>query len=184
MKEAELELEDTIIRALDHGERREILRIISLNERGVSYTDLMGQLGMETGKLNDQLKQLEGLIEKNQERRYVLTPLGNKALSVLGMIEQGFDSEIEKYLKAARSAQTGPLQSLTKSLFLGLIAVLLVVFVAYSYMAYVLLTEGGPPIIIILLPILMVLTIGFLAWLIRALREAPEIIGRLERRIT
>jgi len=69
-----VEVEDMIIQALGHKERREILKIISLNIAGSSYSELMGELGLPTGKLNYQLKQLEGLIEKNEERRYVLTP--------------------------------------------------------------------------------------------------------------
>ena len=74
MAETALEVGDMIIQALSHKERRELLKIISLSTTGSSYSELMGELGLPTGKLNYQLKQLEGLIEKNEERRYVLTP--------------------------------------------------------------------------------------------------------------
>lgn len=184
MKGVTLEVEDTLMRALDHAERREILRIVSLNAEGASYTELIGQLGLQTGKFNYQLRQLEGLIEKSAERRYVLTPLGRKAVTLLGMIGQEVDPEFEKYLKAARLAQRSRLQPLARHLILGLIASISVILVGYGCLTYVLLTEGGPILMYVLLPVLFLIALGFLAWLIRALRTAPEILSRLERRVT
>jgi predicted transcriptional regulator len=184
MKEIVREVEDAVMRALDHAERREILRVVSLSETGTSYTELMGQLGLPTGKLNYQLRQLEGLVEKNEERRYVLTPLGRKAVALLGMISQDMDPAFEKYLKAARLVRRSHLQPLARTLILGLIASLSVVLVVYGYLTYIFLTEGGPFIMYVLLPILFLLGLGFLAWLIQALRNVPEALSRLERRTT
>jgi len=182
MKEIASEVEDTLMHALDHAERREILRIVSLNQGGTSYTELMGRLILPMGKLNYQLRQLEGLIEKNEQRRYVLTPLGRRAFTLLGMIGQDIDPAFEKYLKAARSARRSQLQPLARSLILGLIACVSFILIVYGCLAYVFLTEGGPPIIAALLPVLMLLGAGFLFWLIRAFRTTPEILRRLEKR--
>jgi hypothetical protein len=51
MREISPEVEDTIIRALDHGERGEILRLVNLNEGGMSYKELMGQMGYESSRI-------------------------------------------------------------------------------------------------------------------------------------
>jgi len=59
-----------------------------------------------------------------------------------------------------------------------------VILVGYGCLTYVLLTEGGPILMYVLLPVLFLIALGFLAWLIRALRTAPEILSRLERRVT
>ena len=115
MTEITLEIEDIIIQALSHKERRELLKIISLNATGSSYSELMGELGLPTGKLNYQLKQLEGLIEKNEERRYILTPLGRKAIELLAVIKRDINIEYEKYIKAAHMAQKSTLKRLSKS---------------------------------------------------------------------
>lgn len=76
------EIEEIIIQGLNHPERRNILKIISLAKDGSSYSEILGELGLNTGRMNYHLKQLEGLIVRNGDRRYHLTPLGEKALSV------------------------------------------------------------------------------------------------------
>ena len=74
------EIEEIIIQGLGHQERRNILKIISLVEGGASYSVILGELGLNTGRMNYHLKQLQGLIVRNGDRKYHLTPLGEKAL--------------------------------------------------------------------------------------------------------
>jgi predicted transcriptional regulator len=74
------EIEEVLYQALAHPMSRNLLKILSAKQTGVSYTKLINEMSLPTGKLNYHLDQLSGLIEKNEERRYVLTPLGKKAL--------------------------------------------------------------------------------------------------------
>jgi CubicO group peptidase (beta-lactamase class C family) len=67
------EIEDVIMRALTHRERRNILKIIDYSNGGVVYSGILGETGLSTGRLNYHLKELEGFIEKDEERRYLLT---------------------------------------------------------------------------------------------------------------
>ena len=177
MAEITLEVEDMIIQALNHKERRELLKIISLSATGSSYSELMVELGLPTGKLNYQLKQLEGLIEKNEERRYVLTPLGRKAIELLTVIKRDINVEYEKYIKAAHIAQKSTFQRLSKSLLIILISFVSLILSLYGYMFYIIAKEGGPPLIYIMLPILMTLVAALLIWLVYALKN----IGGRER---
>ena len=71
------EVEDVIIQALGHRERRNILKIIHSAENGASYSEILGELSLNTGRMNYHLRQLEGLIERDDQRRYRLTPLGS-----------------------------------------------------------------------------------------------------------
>jgi DNA-binding HxlR family transcriptional regulator len=75
-------VEDAVLRALGHEERRKILRIIESNTEGVRYSDILVETGLTTSKLNYQLRELDGFIGK-EEQMYVLTELGRKAVGVL-----------------------------------------------------------------------------------------------------
>ena len=105
MRSRKEELEERIIQGLAHIERRNILKIISLAEGGAVYSDVLGELGLNTGKMNYHLRQLEGLVERDEDRRYHLTPLGKKALSVLHSMTENLEEGYEQYLTAARSSQ-------------------------------------------------------------------------------
>jgi predicted transcriptional regulator len=85
------EIESVVFQALSNPMRREIITILEAKGEGASYTDLITELALPTGKMNYHLEQLEGLIEKNESRRYVLTPLGRKAYNQLKQL----DSEVE-----------------------------------------------------------------------------------------
>lgn len=98
--------------------RRTILKIIAYRPEGVSYTDLITELGLSTGKLNYHLEQLEGLVGKNEKRYYVLTPLGKKALNQLNLIKEELSSEDEKYVRIAEASQKSSLQPVLRSFLL------------------------------------------------------------------
>ncbi len=140
------------------------------------------ELQLPTGKLNYHLERLEGLIEKNQERHYILTPLGEKALNQLNLIKRETTADDEKYVKAAERAQRTSLQPAVRSfLIVGIAFSILIVFV-WSYLAFVALNEGAPIIVYILLPILIALGVGLVCSLVYALLKSPEWVRRLERR--
>jgi predicted transcriptional regulator len=100
------EIEQIIIQGLNHQERRNILKIISLAEGGASYSVILGELGLNTGRMNYHLRQLEGLVVRNGNRKYHLTPLGEKAISVLHSMTQNLEKGYEEYINSARIARS------------------------------------------------------------------------------
>ena len=93
------DVEELIIQGLGHRERRNILKIISLAPQGAIYSDILGELGLNTGKMNYHLRQLDGLVERNGDRRYHLTPLGKRALTILGTMTENLENSYEKLLQ-------------------------------------------------------------------------------------
>ena len=181
MKDLNSQVENAVFQALAHPMRRTILKIVS-STNGVTYSELITELQLPTGKLNYHLEQLEGLIEKKQDRRYILTPLGRKALNQLNLIKQETSTADEKYVQTAEIAQKTSLRPAVRSfLLIGIAFSFLIVFI-WSYIAFVALTEGAPVIVYILLPVLMAMGIGLIVSLIYALMKSPEWVRRLERR--
>jgi hypothetical protein len=183
LEDSEREIEDIIIQGLGNSARRSVLKIVDSMSNGASYTELLGELRLSTGKLNYHLGQLEGLIEKNKERRYVLTPLGEKAISLLNSITRDVGPEYERYVKTAQRAQTSTLNPLVKSLIYIGMTVISVILLVWGFLSYVVLTEGGPSFVFLLLPVLLAIGFVILGWLIYALRTAPEFLRRLEKRL-
>lgn len=176
------EIEEIIIQALGHEVRRTILKIINSSEKGSLYSDLMTELGLSTGKLNYHLGKLEGLVEKNIERRYILTPLGTNAMSLLHSITQNVGSDHEKYIKTAQLAQRNSLHPILKSfIYISIAFISLIIFV-WSFITYIVITEGAPFIVYILLPILIALGFVVLGWLVYALKKTPQFLKRFEKK--
>ena len=73
------QIEDVTFQALAHQTRRTIIRIIQSRNQGVSYTELITDLGLSTGKLNYHLDQLKGLIEKNSNHTLRFNSLRRKS---------------------------------------------------------------------------------------------------------
>ena len=78
---------------LGHVERRMILCILEDAPDGVKYSDILGETGLTTSKLNYQLKEMAGFFEKDGDGLYRLTRLGRKAVSVLDHINEDLDEE-------------------------------------------------------------------------------------------
>jgi len=111
------EVEEIIVQGLGHQERRNILKIISLAEDGASYSAILGELGLNTGRMNYHLRQLEGLVVRNGEGKYRLTPLGKKALSVLHSITENLENGYEQYLNSARTTRRSGIETWVKRWF-------------------------------------------------------------------
>ncbi len=176
------QIENVTFQALAHQTRRTIIRIIKSSSQGISYTELITELGMPTGKLNYHLEQLKGLIEKNSSQRYVLTPFGKKAVEHLSLIEQKISSEDEKYVKIAALSQKTSLQPIVKAFLSISIALSAVLVSVWGYLAYVFVTEGAPVIVYVLLPVLLAVGFGLLGTLVYALVRAPSWVKRFEHR--
>ncbi len=177
------EIEEVLFQALAHPTRRSLLKILGTDAHGVSYTELINELGLPTGKLNYHLEQLAGLIEKNAERHYVLTSLGRKALSQTQLVEQGISKEDERYVRLAEKVQRSSLEPTLKSFLLVGLAASLMVLAVLGVLVYVALTESSvPTVMFVLLPIFIALEVAIIASLVRALLKAPAWLRRLERR--
>ena len=105
------EIEELIIQGLGHQERRNILKIISLAEGGASYSVILGELGLNTGRMNYHLRQLQGLVVRNGGLKYHLTPLGEKSLSVLHSMTQNLENGYEEYLNSARITRSSGVET-------------------------------------------------------------------------
>ena len=176
-------IEEVILQALGHEVRRNILRIIERSEKGASYTDLMEELHLSTGKLNYHLKELDGFVEKNKERAYVLTPLGRKALDLLSTIGNGLNKDYEKFVKTAYRAQRRSLQPLTRSFIYIVLFGDFIASVMTASLAYLAYAEGGPVPAKILLPLLLLMEIALFIWLTYVLLTVPEYAKQLERKV-
>jgi hypothetical protein len=137
---------------------------------------------MSTGKLNYHLEQLKGLIEKNSNQHYVLTPFGKKAVEHLDLIEQKISPEDEKYVKIATLSQKTSLQPIVKAFLTISIVLSAVLITVWSYLAYIIISEGGPVIVYILLPVLIAVGFGLLGTLVYALVRAPSWVKRFEQK--
>ncbi len=120
------EIEDVIIQALNHRERRNILKIIESAENGVIYSGILGETGLSTGRLNYHLKELEGFIERDDERRYNLTALGKKAVRILRSIRDDVDESYQDNVTVAKASRRSFIQkNLSRAFYVG--AVLLAI---------------------------------------------------------
>ena len=99
------DVEEVIIQGLGNQERRKILKIIKLAEKGAIYSDILAELELNSGLLNYHLRQLEGLITKSIQGRYFLTPLGEKALRGLYSMTENLENGYQEYLTKAKTRQ-------------------------------------------------------------------------------
>ena len=94
MKNNENELDDLVIKVLSHQERKRILKIVGSYPEGVNYTGILGETGLSTGRLNYHLGELEGFLERDDDRLYTLGVLGRKAAATLSFINEDIDMAI------------------------------------------------------------------------------------------
>lgn len=160
--------QDAIIQAISHSERREILRILQRQQEGTRYSDILGETQLTTSKLNYQLNELQGFVEKNSDGLYNLSELGQRAVNILDNINQNLEDDVElapilenqrmKYITRKRNG-------LFNFLIIGSTIGPLV-------LTYFFLTEGG--IDLWILGLTYVLIGGFILLLINGKRSSPK----------
>ncbi len=171
--------EEIMLNALNHKTRRAILRLLK-DKPSVTYTQILDRTEIPTGKLNYHLKQLTGLIEKTVSDEYVLTPLGEKAVAILESIHT---NGLDHYFEKVKEVQAKSMSPLMKGLLRGGIVVTVFLLGFWAFMGYLVITEGAPVPVMVMLVILYALGIGLLGFLIRAYKTAPAYIERVERQI-
>ena len=141
------------------------------------------ELGVNTGKLNYHLKLLEGIIEKDDSRRYRLTDLGVRAFGMLRGLTEDLDEESARRFSSAKGRRdefvVGVVGWYINMIIAGMFTFLLgVVFLVTTMMrtgldpvlGYGVI--GGSSLVIVLLS----------WWLIGVKRRAPErVVGFLQR---
>lgn len=103
--------------ALNHPIRRRIIEMLARNS--VTYTCMLEELDIDTGKLNFHLKKLGDLIEKNEKGLYKLTDKGLRAFSIIQQVPE----KIEEASAARRIA----------AYFLDFFAVILVSLIYFIF---------------------------------------------------
>jgi hypothetical protein len=176
------QIESVTFQALAHQIRRTILRLVQSRNQGISYSELITELRMSTGKLNYHLERLKGLIEKTANQRYVLTPFGKKALEHLDLIDQKISSEDEKYVKIAVLSQKTSLQPIAKAFLTISILLSAILTAIWVFLAYLFITEGAPTIVYFLMPILIAVGFALVGTFVYALVKTPVWVKRFEQR--
>ena len=178
------EVEDVILQAIGHRERRGIIRIIGANPEGVTYSSILGETELNTGHLNYHLRNLDGLIEKWDDKQYRLTPLGYKALELMNNLSNEIDSDVIQYVETAKGIQDGSIHPFVKGLLYIGIAGIGIVFLASIGLLVMSFTRGSFSIGEIFISLGMMGFTGVILWvLISALKTVPEFVRRLERKL-
>lgn len=169
------EVEEIILQGIDHVERRNILKIMGASPEGVTYSEVLRELAMNTGKLNYHLKLLEGLIERDDQRRYRLTKLGKKALMILGSMTEDLDEEALILVSTAKSSKDEFISGMVSwwsrlVLFGSFTAVLGFVVLVNTMVGAGEATEMA----YLWLTVPLVLLVAMYLWLEKVKREAPE----------
>jgi len=175
------EVEEAVIQAIGHRERRNILKIINASPNGATYSEILGETDLNTGHLNYHLRGLEGLVERNESRQYRLTPLGLKAILLLSTIGEEINNEDTPYINAAVAIQS----SLLHPLLSGFLNFMLVVDSFGLVASLWLLGKGvySGELQLAYAGIVLALICGGIVYsLLRARRTAPDYLRMIERR--
>jgi DNA-binding transcriptional ArsR family regulator len=164
----EPDVEEMILQALNHKERRKILKILASAPGGVTYSSILGETGLSTGRLNYHLKELSGFIERDDERMYHLTALGEKALSTLRYTTEDLTVEIEGYVSAAREKRRSFIGKSLNQMFYVLSAIYLIGSGLTTYLL------RGKPESYWILAIIWVFSLVFIYGMDRVRRKAPR----------
>jgi len=174
------EVEAIIFDVLAHPARRDILRLVVYGDDGASYTEVLSELGLSTGKLNYHIKQLNGFIEKNERLRYTLTPLGIVSMELMLSLKEKPTNDFGKYLKVRKPFSLMPaLRWMAYILMFSLTIPILFGGVEL----YEILLEGGPIEGVLFMFAFLATGIAVFAWIVYMVKNAPEFLKHLEERL-
>ncbi len=159
-----------MIKALSSPERKNILRIVGGYPEGVKYTGILGETMLSTGRLNYHLGELDGFLERDEERRYRLTELGRKAVAVLEFIKEGIDTGVLETLNTRRGERLRWIRRRMDAGFYVASAVLLGITGLMGYFAFV----ERNPVLAAFTPVWGVLSAALIYLMNRSRRKDPE----------
>jgi DNA-binding transcriptional ArsR family regulator len=174
------EIEAAIFEALAHPARRDVIRLVSYGEDGASYTEILSELRLSTGRLNYHLKQLDGFIEKNERLRYNLTPLGERAMDLVGSLEKEDQNKLRDYVKVTSKPSLMPA---LKGIMLIQMVVVLAPIVFVGNLIFIEITTGGSMERILTFMFFMGIALAIFFWLGYMIKNATGFVKALERRI-
>ncbi|MFW9850388.1 MAG: winged helix-turn-helix domain-containing protein [Candidatus Thorarchaeota archaeon] len=174
------EIEAAIFEALAHPARRDVLRLVSYGEDGASYTEILSELRLSTGRLNYHLKQLDGFIVKDERLRYNLTPLGKRAMDLVGSIEKEDENKLKEYVKITSKPSLMPA---LKAIVVIQMVVVLAPITVVGNLLFIEITSGGSMELILTLMFFMGIAIAIFLWLGYMVKNATGFLKALERRI-
>lgn len=137
MKNEQNELDDIIIKAIGHPERKNILRIVGSYPEGVNYTGILGESGLSTGRLNYHLGELEGFLDRDEDRLYSLSEIGKKAVATLNFINKDVDLNLLDSVNTKRSTRLKKIRRRLDIGFYVVSAVMIGITGLTGYLAYV-----------------------------------------------
>ncbi|MFW9921172.1 MAG: winged helix-turn-helix domain-containing protein [Candidatus Thorarchaeota archaeon] len=174
------EIEAAIFEALAHPARRDVIRLVAYGENGTSYTEILTELRLSTGRLNYHLKQLDGFIEKDERLRYHLTPLGERAMDLVNSLEKEDQNKLKEYVKTTTKPSLMPT---LKAIIIIQMVVVLAPIVVVSNLLYIEITTGGSVEQMLILTFFLGVAIALFLWLGYAIKNVPGFLKVLERRI-
>ena len=133
VKNTSSELDDIIIKALGHQERKNILKIIASYPEGVNYTGILGETGLSTGRLNYHLGELEEFLDRGEDRLYRLNKIGEKAVATIEFINKDVDLNLLETVNTKRSKR---LKAIKKQLDTGFYVFSSIMIAITGIMAY------------------------------------------------
>lgn len=173
------EVEATVFEVLAHTVRRDILKLVSHSEDGVSYTEMLSEFGSSTGRLNYHLKQMDGFIQKNGRLRYTLTPLGRAAADLMFSLGKDLPEDAEKFVKIRKPPSLMPALKFMAYLLMVVVSIP-IIFAGMEL--YGLIVGGGQLIEFVPLTVAMAIGLAIFVWIAYMVRFAPGHLRHLERR--
>ncbi len=174
------EAESIIFDVLAHPARRDILKLVAYGDDGASYTEILSELGLSTGKLNYHIKQLDGFIEKNERLRYTLTPLGIVSMELMLSLKEKPTNDFRKYLKVRKPASLMP--ALRWMAYILMFSLTIPILFG-GMKLYEILLEGGPIEGVLFMFAFLAIGIAIFAWMVYTVKNAPELLKHLEKRL-
>jgi len=169
------DVEEVVLSALGHRERRRILEVVGSSPDGVLYSDILHELGVNTGKLNYHLKLLEGVIERDESRRYRLSPLGARAMGLLGGLTEDLDEESVRRFSSVRADRDEFVEGVVGWYFNFVIVGTFTFFLGVVSLFWLGLGKTfDPGVAYGVIGVSTVCFAGLMWWLLRVRREAPE----------
>jgi len=177
------DVEEVVLSALGNRERRNILGIVASSGDGVLYSDILHELGVNTGKLNYHLKLLDGVIERGEARRYRLTELGERAMRLLGGLTEDLDEESVRRFSSVRVRRDEFVEGVVGWYFNFIIIGVFTLFLGVVSLFWLGMGRTfDPGVVYGVVGVSAVCFVGLTWWLLRVRREAPErIVGFLQR---
>jgi hypothetical protein len=164
------ELDDLVIKVLSSPERKNILRIVASYPEGVNYTGILGETMLSTGRLNYHLGELDGFLERDEERRYRLTELGRKAVAVLDFIKKDIDTSVLETLNTRRAER---LRWIKRRMDIGYYIAAAILLGITGLMGYFAVTEWDP-VLTAFTTVWGMMTAGIIYLMNRSRKRDPE----------